>query len=923
MAGPWEKFQAAPATPSAPVALTGPKAPAPQTPAQAQGDVLQNQRIQQQMGLDAATADAVKAKAEADALRAQAELAKAQQDAKASDGKATALDAFAQQLDRVDELYRSGFKDQGLSTFLELFPTPKSQQFNAASAGLGSQGMAAFKVEGAGTQSDADLRAFLTANQPSNLDSDLAIEEKLNNVRRRIDAARQAQGLPAWQWKTGESDQPSGAPVVTNGAGQPPAGPPGPVDPGARTISPDGSTNAPSEAGKAFAQIASDAFQKGASRGELDALAAQYGFPPFGPQLDRALSLRDKGYKGPVYFTPPPGESKGPSVLGSLAATGPGAMAGQFANVLTSGGLDELARITGGDPDQAQWAKEAMREAHPGWSFAGDLAGAAALGYGAGRIPALAARPLATGVGTAAAYGAGEYNNNRLMGALGSGALALGIGAGGNALLSRVGRGTPGGPAAVNLAQAADQEGIRVTRPLLDPSTRDRMAFLEASPGTGAPIRQGLQNTTDDIEAGVARLARGGTGRGDDGLMGEVVQDAGRRFIDRSRGVGQRLYDRAAQMAGNNRITPTEAVRVLDENIADLSQNPNANGPLIDYLNGIRADLVDNAGNIIPKSVAAIRDLRTTLRGQISSRNLTQTDAERRMGQVLDAARTDIGRDLAQSAPSAARAYQRADRFWAERASEIKQVVEKVIGPRDNPLSGQKVMDRMRALANKDPRSLQRVVDKMSPDERADYAATIAESLGRRAPGEDFSPALLVSQLRTLSPAARRTIFGRDGAQSIANLRSLAEAQRDTIARLNNSRSGVVQNWGAFLRQFMGGGTLGTLAGIATGTGAVASGGTGIALGAASAGLGLAARRLSARSLMNPNLSRWLAGAARANNPSAIRQYIDRLPGIASRDPAIAQDVTALYRALSEAVNDNTVARAVASPEEGQANDQR
>ena len=49
---------------------------------------------------------------------------------------------------------------------------------------------------------------------------------------------------------------------------------------------------------------------------------------------------------------------------------------------------------------------------------------------------------------------------------------------------------------------------------------------------------------------------------------------------------------------------------------------------------------------------------------------------------------------------------------------------------------------------------------------------------------------------------------------------------------------------------------------------------------------------------MNPDMTRWLANAPRQTEPSAIRRYIDKLPGIAAKQPGIADEVLGLRTAL-------------------------
>lgn len=606
-----------------------------------------------------------------------------------------------------------------------------------------------------------------------------------------------------------------------------------------------------------------------------------------------------------------------------------GAFARGFGDIPTAGFLDEAGALVDtlggtegrpnifqeGNPGFGKAFGENLRmnqqiigadeEFHPVARGVGQLAGAVAVPFGSG---ARGARELAkVGGGLGALYGAGsgETLSERITGA-GAGGVA---GAAGGLVLgklsdvymarraARTNRPPPGGEDAVAIARAAADENIPISRPIVDPTARTPAAYLESTIGGSGRVRQSLGDTASAIEERAGSLGAGGNVQ-DPGVVGQMVQDAGIRYIGRSKSIGGRMYERAEKASRGKTILASDAVKVIDENIAELSANANSNRPLINYLQELRADLVDESGNMIPKDVQSIRALRTGMRGQISERNLTATDAERRVGQVLDAARADIGRDLGSTAPEAVRLYERADKFHQQRMSEIRQVVQKVIGRKDDMISGEQVFSRLQTMASSrgDANRLRRMVDKLEPEEQADYAATVAASLGRRSPEEDFSPALFIGSARKLSPEARRTIFGKDGARTIDNLVKVSEGYRDAIGALNNSRSGVVQNWGGFLR-----GVLAPSAPVGIGVlaGGLPGGIAGAALGAGMAGAAAGARNLSARALMSPDMSRWLANAATQKTPAAIEKHVRQLSVVAARDPTIRNEVLELQSRLA------------------------
>lgn len=637
----------------------------------------------------------------------------------------------------------------------------------------------------------------------------------------------------------------------------------------------------------------------------------------FGDYLDPALKARSDGSLGTSVDAAVRGAADVIPFSDEIAAAG---------NTLLSGGTyaDNVRKERAID--------EADSRVNFGARLTGQIGGAALpVGRfaGFGRVPGAARSALSYGaeggvLGGLYAAGKADPNPDASLGdslalrasaaptgvALGAG-LGYSLGALGNRFRNSNGPngGGPGAQRAAEVARAGRDENVVLSRPVVDENSRNAMSYLESSIGGSGVVRRSLDETARGIETRAGELGAGGTVL-DETAAGSVVQEAGRRYINRSRGIASRLYDRAAQMAGGATVRPQEAVRVLDEQIADLGRNANQNAPLINYLQEVRGDLADDTGALRDKLVGDIRDIRTQLRGNISNRGLTATDAERRVGLVLDAARNDIQRDLNSVAPAAVRQYDRADRFYREKQAEIKNVVQKVLGNSRNPadqISPEKAWQSIKTMAGPrgDSRGLSRMWQKLEPNEQADAAASIAATFGRRSADEEFSPARFINSVRGLSNDARQTVFGPEGARSLRNLRTLSEAYRDTAARLNNSRSGQVVQWGNFLKSFV----------PFAGGGALVGGVPGAIAGGAVATSGALARNLSARALMSPNMTRWLAGAPRQTTPQAIRRYItDGLSTVARRDPAIAQDALGLQRQLLQAF-DATPSRAAAEDE--------
>lgn len=194
MAGPWEKYRSGgqQAVPANPVKVQGAMAGINKTEA----DTI---RTQGQERRDNALFDAERRAAEAEARMKELEAAQKGQEAKQGGldkQKLANLRAAQSQIDRLRLLYKQGpGKTSGFSGVLDYLPSNANKRFNTAGAGLGEVGLAAFRVPGVGSQSDAELRAFIDANRPSAGDFDAEIQEKLNNLQNRLNQTYSAYGI--------------------------------------------------------------------------------------------------------------------------------------------------------------------------------------------------------------------------------------------------------------------------------------------------------------------------------------------------------------------------------------------------------------------------------------------------------------------------------------------------------------------------------------------------------------------------------------------------------------------------------------------------------------------------------------------------------------------------------------------------------
>lgn len=347
------------------------------------------------------------------------------------DAKAGNLDSIVGQINRVQELYNSGIRDEEFSNLWGALDGvgPSAARFDTAGAGLAEQGLAAFRVPGVGAQSDLEARQFADANKPEASDWDARIEEKLDNLRRRVDANRAAAGLPPAQW-IGMGAKPDQGATNTPPPLLPPAGsgggggqPMAPVQGNMRAV------DNPELANQAFAM-----WRSGKSLDEISAFVQSQGY---GPIIPNAATL-DYARKNPGWnpFTATRYEpvSDFEKVVTNVAGRDPYGLAGYAIGAgqfLSGNTLDNLA----GDPDRARLAMDIASQQSPTGTALGEVSGGvlgslggeallARLGVGAGL-----ARSAAADIGVGAANGAGMADGqgqsrftNALLGAAYAGA---------------------------------------------------------------------------------------------------------------------------------------------------------------------------------------------------------------------------------------------------------------------------------------------------------------------------------------------------------------------------------------------------------------------------------------------------------------------------------------------------------------------
>lgn len=388
------------------------------------------------------------------------------------------LDALVKQINEVQGLYEKGpGSTKGFAGLTDYFPTEANSAFDTAAAGLAEQGLAAFRVPGVGSQSDRELAQFVAANRPSSWDRDVSAEQKLKQLRLRVDEARKAAGLPAADWQIGATQQVRnfgpGAVPAAGAAGAPPSGPGGTppggtnvMDPGAFNGGP-GAFNIPTNgtrlvknpllagvndrvnhmlrSGVPDAQIVQYMQGVGLDTSKTQGLNAAFQFRKQNPQYKGSYSVNLDDMAVPL---------SGWERTANAVATNP-----VGAGLISAGNAIVPYEALSSNPERTRAILEGVGNSSPGAGLGSALgtiaggtlaAGATELGLGrlAGALPAGALARVAASPRTAdAAYGAyqgGFTGDGGVMGAIEGGLTGLAGGIAGRAVARGVGNALTG-----------------------------------------------------------------------------------------------------------------------------------------------------------------------------------------------------------------------------------------------------------------------------------------------------------------------------------------------------------------------------------------------------------------------------------------------------------------------------------------------
>lgn len=516
------------------------------------------------------------------------------------------------------------------------------------------------------------------------------------------------------------------------------------------------------------------------------------------------------------------------------------------------------------------------------------------VGRGATSVRELAGLGAVTGAGYG--FGSGDTITNRAAGAVGGGVAGAAIGAGfgklGDIWKNRrppTGGGGGGVDTARDVAEASTDLGIdMLPADAGGPFTRAATTVARSTPGGIVPITRAAQRSqrqAGDALSGIA--AREGVAMEPE-AMGNAVRDGALAFRSGSRNSVGRIYDKAAQEAGDARVNPSSALKTLDGHIADLSEVPGgADG--LSVLQGLRNEIASR-GTI---TVNGIRGMRTQLRQKFAKDNLRGSDLERRVNEVVDAASDDLISSLeAQGKGEAARTYQEADRQWADRVKTLDDVIMPIIGKKGEK-SGEQIATALNSAAKGNNARLAKLFEALPEEEAGTARATMINNLGKASPGaqnaagDEFSFGTFLTNWNKLGNSAKNSMFRGENRQAIDKLALIADRSKAAAKYQNYS------------------GTAAPIVGAMTATTGVAS--------VMTLGKVLAAQYAAGALLASPRVAKAMLGIAQAKTPEAIATRVNNLSNIAAREPALSAEISQFQQSFLRAMNDNAPRAAAAS----------
>ena len=547
--------------------------------------------------------------------------------------------------------------------------------------------------------------------------------------------------------------------------------------------------------------------------------------------------------------------------------------------------------------------RRAFEQSRDAQGLAGDAAelagGLVGGGITASRAPLSAARALREGAvgGALAGYGYGEGLPGSALGAVAGGAagagLGYGIGRGAEAVAAR--RAAQPASQGADVIRAADnlnsQFGTNISPTPADVggvTTRRASGVAAQLPLSAGSVVRGSERVSAEAKSARDAISRLVGNASTDEAAGDAALEGAKKYIKSSQTKVNSLYSQAERLGGKEPVDLANARQVLDQNISELSQTPGG-APGLDRLQRLRATLDQ------PYPVDGVKRMRSTLRDEFLSDGLRNTDLERRVGQVVDAAELDVVDSLAAAGKGdAVKAYQEAAAAHKERVGIIDDVLEPFIG-RDGSKSVEDVMKAIDTATKTKGARLGKFLQSLPDEDASTVRATIISKLGRSSAGrqDDTGDAFSLGQFLThwnqISGPAKSQLFGGEVRSALDDLAKVSSGTKESQRYANFSNTGSV------------------IGGLVTGAGLPS-----FFYAPITTTVGLASQYGAGKLLASPKFARWLAKMP--TQPGAIERHVNALSKIAANDNAIAADIAGLQQALEGVLGQSSRAAAAPTP---------
>ena len=447
----------------------------------------------------------------------------------------------------------------------------------------------------------------------------------------------------------------------------------------------------------------------------------------------------------------------------------------------------------------------------------------------------------------------------------------------------------------------------------------------------GIPIAEGAQKSINALAGARDATAKMAGSVMDSGRAGEAAQKGARQWMKTTEGRGGQLFE-AVPVPGKKLVELGDTRQALKELTAEMESNPKLSAMfpharLKGYLDALTPeDVMKTVGpksawddgvflgadfaklqKKVPSGEKAggqlswedMNHFRSIIGEIVGQPGLAEDTSTKSLRKLYGALSSDMEKTATAQGPKALQAWRRANQYWRGRAARIEGTLSTILG-KDLNKGGQPAFEGLERLANLqggDAIKLSRLMRSLPKDEANTVRASLIQRMGQArkgaqdAEGEVFSPAEFVTRWNGMSKDAKSSLFHEPELRSALNdLVTVAAGMKAAAKYANTSKTGLAVNGIALISSAFT---------SPVGTAVVA----GTQLGAG--------KLLSSRWLV-----RSLVGVGKARTVPQAKAAIGRLSVVASREPAIANEVTQLQQQLMNALNDNGLRSAAAEEQE-------